>query len=246
MSNRADRYELKPIPITEGSLDARNYHLIEIDFSDPRGREKLVDIEEYGISVLPYYHITDGSNEPYCQKIEGSLPRVWCREALVPMLQTANQILALFETELVVYDAYRPVTTQKGLWRWALEKVMRDNPNLPLSEVEKLTSQYSSDPRRYDIEDPTTWPIHTSGGSIDVMLRSLNTGHMLDMGTSFDDFSFKARTDHLEQALLNKAIESNNAALLNRRLLYWAMTEAGFENYPFEYWHYDFGIKCMS
>jgi D-alanyl-D-alanine dipeptidase len=36
-------------------------------------------------------------------------------------------------------------------------------------------------------------------------------------------------------------IGSDDPRLLNRRLLYWTMREAGFTNYPYEYWHYDYG-----
>ncbi len=225
----------------DGDLDARNYHFIEIDATDPRGSETLIDIGEHGIAVLPYYHISDGSNAPYCQRIEGSLPRMWCRESLLPMLRTANKELAAYGCELVVYDAYRPIATQRGLWEWALEKIKKDHPNLSGAELEALTSQYSSDPRRFDPADATTWPTHSSGASIDVMLRSLDTGVELDMGTAFDDLSPLARTDYLEHVLHRGDITSDDPALINRRLLYWIMTETGFENYPSEYWHFDFG-----
>ncbi|KAG0505300.1 MAG: D-alanyl-D-alanine dipeptidase [Candidatus Udaeobacter sp.] len=32
-------------------------------------------------------------------------------------------------------------------------------------------------------------------------------------------------------------------ALRNRRLLYWIMREAGFANYPYEWWHFDWGTQ---
>lgn len=233
--------EIPPIPMSDGYLDARNYHLVKMDASDPRGAEALIDIGEHGISVLPYYYVSDGSNAPYSQRIDGSLPRMWCREGLLPMLRSANQQLSAFGCELVVYDAYRPIATQKGLWAWALEKVRKDHPTLSDPELEALTSQYSSDPRRFDPEDATTWPAHSSGASIDVMLRSLDTGQELDLGAAFDDLSPVAHTDQLEHALNLGHIGHDNTALLNRRLLYWTMTEAGFENYPSEFWHFDFG-----
>ncbi len=225
----------------DDDLDARNYHFVEIDTSDPRGSEALIDIGEDGVSVLPYYYVSDGSNAPYGQRIDGSLSRMWCREGLLRMLRSANQRLSAFRCELVVYDAYRPIATQRGLWAWALEKVRRDHPALSRSEQEALTSQYSSDPRRFDVEDATTWPTHSSGASVDVMLRSLETGKELDLGAAFDDLSAAAHTDQLERALNRGLIRYDDAALLNRRLLYWAMTEAGFENYPSEFWHFDFG-----
>lgn len=233
--------ELPPIPPRDRDLDARNYHFVEIVDSDPRSSEALIDIGAQGIAVLPYYHVSDGSNAPYGKRIDGSLPRMWCRQSLIPMLLSANKVLATFGCELVVYDAYRPIDTQCGLWAWALEKVKKDHPNLLQAELEALTSQYSSDPRRFDLDDATTWPTHSTGASIDVMLRSLDTGEEMDMGAAFDDLSSAAHTDKLEQAFDLGHIKDDNAALINRRLLYWVMSEAGFVNYPSEYWHFDFG-----
>lgn len=233
--------EIPPIPKKNDDLDARNYHFVEMDASDPRGAEALIDIGEHGISVLPYYNISDGSNVPYGRRIDGSMARMWCRESLLPMLRSANQKLSAFGCELVVYDAYRPVATQRGLWAWALEKVRKDHPRLSQPELEALTSQYSSDPRRFDPEDETTWPTHSSGASVDVMLRSLDTGKDLDLGAAFDDLSPVAHTDQLEHALSGGLIGPDNIALLNRRLLYWSMVAAGFANYPSEFWHFDFG-----
>lgn len=233
--------DIQPIPRRDNMLDARDYHSIAVDTADLRGSEALVDVGEQGISVLPYYHVSDGSNAPYGQQIDGSLPQIWCREGLLPMLHAANEWLLQFRCELVVYDAYRPIATQRGLWTWALDKVKRDHPHLSEPELVALTSQYSSDPRRFDPSDATTWPTHSSGASVDVMLRSLETGDDLDLGAGFDDLSDVAHTDQLERALMLGRTKPDDPALLNRRMLYWAMTQAGFENYPSEFWHYDFG-----
>ena len=225
--------EVKPVPIVSDDLDARSYHDIELDVLDPRASEALVDIGSYGIAIVPYYHLSDGSNPPYRRRVDGSLPRIWCRESLIPMLQSANDTLSKHRVELVVFDAYRPISAQRGLWAWALQKVAADHPGLQQAELEALTSQYSSDPRRFNPDDATTWPTHSTGASIDVVLRDLDTGEQLDMGTAFDD--------HFERELRAGRIAPDNTALFNRRLLYWAMTSAGFANYPSEYWHFDFG-----
>ena len=223
--------------------EGRNYHLVEMDGSDPRGAEALIDIGKEGIAVVPFYHLADGSNPPYGRRIEGSIPQVWLRAGLIPMLRSANAALADHGCELVVYDGYRPVSVQRGLWAWALAKVRADHPHLPEAELEAVTRRYSSDPRRFDPEDFTTWPTHSTGGAVDVMLRSCATGEVLDMGTAFDDLSPAAHTDALEQALRRGEIGPDDAALQHRRLLYWAMTDAGFANYPLEYWHFDFGTQ---
>lgn len=239
-------FDLPFIPITDDRGDTRGYHAVRVDTGDPRGQERLVDVIEHGIAAVPYYHIADGSNAPYERRIEGSMSRVLCRSGLVPMLHRANELLADQGCELVVYDAYRPIETQKGLWSWALSKFTRENPDLANAEVVELTSQYSSDPRRFDPADSSTWPTHSTGGSVDVMLQSLGDGAVLDLGAAFDDLGPVAHTDHLERSVICGEIEPNTSALLNRRLLYYAMTQAGFVNYPAEFWHYDFGNQMYA
>ena len=39
---------------------------------------------------------------------------------------------------------------------------------------------------------------------------------------------------------------SNIMARENRRILYYAMIEAGFTNLPSEWWHYEYGTKFWS
>ena len=58
------------------------------------------------------------------------------------------------------------------------------------------------------------------------------------MGTGFDDFTEKSLTSHFES--------QSSDIRDNRRLLYRVMTEAGFTNYPLEWWHYDYGDSFWS
>nr|WP_255733518.1 M15 family metallopeptidase [Ruegeria sp. Ofav3-42] len=157
------------------------------------------------------------------------------------MLKAANDAFAHNGCELVVFDAYRTIATQRDLWNWAMEKAASENPGLSQQELEIRTCQYSSDPRKFDPADATTWPTHSTGAAVDVVLRALDTGEELDMGAAFDDLSAIAHTDYLEREWRAGRIGPDNPALLNRRLLYWGMRHAGFTNYPSEYWHFDFG-----
>jgi len=60
-------------------------------------------------------------------------------------------------------------------------------------------------------------------------------GLPLDMGTDFDSFEIMAQTAYF------KRVQGGEEVHQNRRLLYIVMTQAGFTNYPEEWWHYDFG-----
>jgi D-alanyl-D-alanine dipeptidase len=75
--------------------------------------------------------------------------------------------------------------------------------------------------------------LHGTGGAIDVTLVDDN-GNDLDMGTQFDEFNNKTRTDYFEHRY-------NLRILFNRRILYDAMINAGFVNNPEEWWHFDYG-----
>ncbi len=72
---------------------------------------------------------------------------------------------------------------------------------------------------------------HNRGCAIDLTLISLKTGEPLEMPTSFDDFSEKAHSD---------CLDLSPDAIRNRDLLIGVMAKYGFNNYPGEWWHYDY------
>jgi D-alanyl-D-alanine dipeptidase len=62
------------------------------------------------------------------------------------------------------------------------------------------------------------------------------------MGTPFDYFGEEAHTAFYEEKQINGTLLPIETEILNnRRLLFHAMTNAGFSNYPFEWWHFDYG-----
>jgi D-alanyl-D-alanine dipeptidase len=66
------------------------------------------------------------------------------------------------------------------------------------------------------------------------------------MGGLFDDPTAISHTDRLERAYDDTGSYSAEEARANRRLLYWAMTEAGFANHPDEWWHYSWGDQMWA
>ena len=69
------------------------------------------------------------------------------------------------------------------------------------------------------------------------------------MGGVFDDPAELSHTAYFEKINAEQATGQYRLplgyteALRNRRLLYWAMTGAGFANYPYEWWHFDWGTQ---
>lgn len=238
--------KLPPIPINTEYPDVRGYHKIDIDNNSSYLREPLTDILAHGIAGIAYYHIEDGQNPPYCTRISGSLPSLWCRESLITRLKKANQLLKTFDFELYVLDAYRPVSTQEGLWEFFKTKNKKKHPDLNEQELDTITSQFASDPRYFNVDNMETWPTHTSGASIDLTLRSRITKTMPEMGADFDHNGDEAHTAFFEIPSNRMNNPHCDEALINRRLLHWAMTSVGFVNYPYEYWHYDYGNQLYQ
>ena len=193
----------------------------EIDVKD----EKLVPLSETSLVV----------NSKYYEKgIVGSLKDVWVRESLVLMLLKADECLP-DGLRLKVWDGYRPLGVQRLLWDLYRADVIRENPGLTTQGVDKLTVFYVSRPSR-DINHPS---LHNTGGAVDVTLVTDN-GYEINMGTPFDGFGHNAWTNHFEKYAVDKEIQNN------RRILYYAMTQAGFTNLPSEWWHYDYGNKFWA
>ena len=72
---------------------------------------------------------------------------------------------------------------------------------------------------------------HNRGCAVDLTIIDLKTGKPLDMPTPFDSFKEQAHSDYLDLPA---------EQIRNRDLLIGVMTKHGFDNYPGEWWHYDY------
>lgn len=230
-----------PITIHGWKGNAGSYRSVPIDQTDARYNDPLVRIGDYGIAGESFYAREDGGNWPYNKRIQGSLDDVWCRRLIAQMLQQVNELLREHACEVYVWDAYRPVTCQVGLWEHFSEIAKREMPNASEQERRSYVLNYVSDPMSFERADPTTWPVHTSGAAVDLTLRSLVDGQLLDMGARFDEMGIVSHTDFYEDGAGGESKKDIVSIRQNRRLLYWAMSKVGFINYPLEFWHYDWG-----
>lgn len=230
----------KPIPLrAEDAATALGYHGQPVDLTLPLSSEPLIKAEDVGLASESYYARTDGKNAPYNRCIPGTLPQVWMRESVAVRLGHVNQMLAPRGLELYLWDAYRPIETQRALWDHFLEegrkKLQTDDPE----RLRQYAGHFVSEPSGYDPEDPLTWPTHNTGGAVDVTLRDKATGQLLEMGSGYDEPVDRTFTDDLER----HHAPADKPTLINRRILYNAMTKTGFRNYPYEWWHYDYGTQ---
>ncbi len=132
--------------------------------------------------------------------------------------------------KLLVVTAYRPLWMQKELYSRRLKQLAIRHPFKMIfqySKWKKMVNRYTS---------PPGGSSHQYGGAIDVTVIDSN-GTRLDMGTSLADYGIKVHTE-------NNLITDEQRK--NRKILYNAMIEAGFVNYPLEWWHYSYGDRMWA
>ena len=186
-------------------------------------KEPFVDVEKYtkGKVVADMQYNKQGRN--------GAISTAYLRKTVVEKLLQAAAFLPEGYA-LKIFDAWRPYEVQKSLYDEYYERVKAENPTLTEEQLHEKAKTFVSFP---DKTKQFAY-VHSSGGAVDLTIVD-EKGVELDMGTPFDDFSALSATCVLEEGA------ENLQARDNRRLLYNAMTKAGFTNYPSEWWHYDYG-----
>jgi len=232
------------VPITSLQMFSSPYLDIPIDKNDPRGCEPLISLDSVGVAYESYYAKTDGNNPPFGVAIEGSRKDIWLRKSVAEKLARVNELLRPFEAELFVFDGHRSVACQQGLWNFYYEKTNEENPGGSEPEHRARARQFIVDPVSFDENDSRTWPAHTNGAAVDLTLRDLVTGELLDMGAKIevDADADASAGDYFERQLAAGQIDEGDVRLQNRRLLNWAMTQEGLLNETAKvFWHYDWG-----
>lgn len=196
---------------------------------------------ETAFSMSKFVKLTDCSafdvklQYPLMQ-LRNSVSECYVREELSDLLQSAANLLPN-GIRLRIYDTWRPLALQVELYEHYSEEIIRKFglENEEQEKREEIISRYVS----YPEDNILLPPVHTTGGAVDLTLID-SDGNELDMGTEFDSFSEAARTDYFEHAGSDTRIRDN------RRILFNAMTKAGFTNLPSEWWHYDFGDRFWA
>lgn len=224
----------RPIPQLRAAKTALDYHTIRISLRGKRNSEPLVDAQSYRVAASSAYAQPIA---PYYRSFPAALPQVYVRRSVAERLAQVNELLQPYGCEVLCLDGFRPIELQRDLWDHFIEKGREALTDPTDEDLVRFAGQFCSDPRGFDKNDWRTWPVHNTGGAIDLTLRSLSTGQELFMGSIFDDADAISATRHFE----NSALTSQSAleARRNRRLLYHAMVAVGFANYPHEWWHYD-------
>lgn len=178
------------------------------------------DDEAAGIFVRAQY-VLDG--------IPGAPETVWVRAGVRERLIRAASSLPP-GIALCVFDGFRPLAVQQYLYDSYRAQVAPNFPGATEEELHVIVTQFVAAPSA----DPLRPPPHRGGGAVDVFLVRRSSGTPLPMGTEPDETAPASLTRWFEE-------HPQEPFTTNRRILYHAMTGAGFTNYLGEWWHYDYG-----
>lgn len=144
------------------------------------------------------------------------ITRAWLHPDAAQKLVTAQRLLKKEHPDLtlVVYDAARPMSVQRKMWR-----LVRGTDKV----------NYVSNPSNGG-------GLHNYGMAVDVTILD-PAGEPMPMGTPFDFFGEEAHTNNEEALLASGKITRKEFD--NRRLLRRIMKSAGFRTIPYEWWHFN-------
>ena len=211
----------KPIPKVEFLSD-------KLPVTEPSD-EPMVCMNDRFICNSWYSKWPERGGEP----LPGSSPYIKCRRTVFGMLEKAEAMLPE-GYRFMIYDAYRPIEVQQALWDHYKAMKAEEFPDATPEEIDRQTLFCVSLPS-YDIRLPS---LHNTGGAVDLTIIGPD-GKELDMGCGFDEFSERSWTRYYEPGEAGGGV--SDTARDNRRMLFNVMTEAGFTNFPAEWWHYDYG-----
>ncbi len=233
--------KLKPVPPSAEVLARKAGYRdgVPIAFDGALAAEACVEVRSLGIQGDNHYNTP--RNPPYYVSVPGSVAELYLRKSVAAKLADVNARLKSLGIELYLFDAWRPQAIQRYFHDvWFPEWLVQRQPHLAGQALVDEVEKYWAAPTA-GANSPSP---HSTGGALDLTLIFSETRQPLYMGGIFDDLTEEAWTDGFE---LKACVSmSDEEARANRRLLYWAMTEAGFANNPTEWWHYSWGDQMWA
>jgi D-alanyl-D-alanine dipeptidase len=148
---------------------------------------------------------------------------LYLRQTVAQMLKKAHSLLPPGMT-FIVLDAWRSKEAQVKFYDFYVNKFKEKNPSWNIDREKKEAGKYAISPNQIYKAD------HVSGGAIDLEL--IKNGKRLPIMARQLPFKDAVQTDC-------KNLPPN--VRKTRQLLIEVMTQAGFTNYPEEYWHWCYG-----
>jgi D-alanyl-D-alanine dipeptidase len=212
---------------------------LEIDRAAAAFSEPLVLAKDFGVGGRNHY--AHARNPPYWAAAPGAHAELRLRRGAAERLREVNSRLAEGGLRLFLFDAWRPRAVQAYFHDvWAPREIGRRRLDLTGAALAEEVELYWAAPSA-DADHPAP---HATGGAVDLTLVWGEDGAPLFMGSLFDDPSVVSHTDHFEGR--EGLSVSEEEARANRRVLYWAMVDAGFANHPNEWWHFSYGDQMWA
>ena len=151
---------------------------------------------------------------------------------------------AYFINKVTVEDCGEELVKYQGVWVRKRVAAMLENAQraLPTHFEIKVVSGFRNETEQLALREKfgnkqrvAADSGHTTGGAVDVTL--FYCGKEVDCGNKY--LNFTPQTPTWSNAL-------NRSQQRNRFILYNAMTQAGFVNYPLEWWHFCYGDKMYA
>ena len=193
--------------------------------------DRLVDLKKFGLMV--------GSTDPNVDADEAL--EIKLRETPARQLQTLDKTLRVDGYALLIRDGYRTLKEQRRLWNDIISGLKKKHLALSHEKIRSMAEAYCRRPDHVDTDKLETVPVHTTGGAVDLTLIDLKSGEPLVMSHPEPMPDRRDRTNHCETIDIEDRDQWTASARPNRRLLFNAMLDHGFINYPEEWWHYEWG-----
>lgn len=203
----------------------------KIPLSDPRIADILIqECHESMVSIENIHKKIYADTSTENANCLGYQANFIARRSVAERLKTVADALPE-HLSILIKESYRPYHLQKTLFDGYVNDLLIEKPNLSIKEVEKIASHFIA---------PPIVAGHPTGGAVDVTLID-KKGNELDMGCAYDEDEKSSNG-----ACHSYFDELNSTQQLNRKQLFDAMTQAGFINYPFEWWHWSFGDRYWA
>jgi zinc D-Ala-D-Ala dipeptidase len=185
------------------NFDANSYGLTDIQSLDPSIR---IDLK---------YATTDNFMH---QKVYTSISKAYLQKDVAQRLVKCQEFLKAIDPNLslLIYDAVRPLSVQKIMWRLL--------DTIPVKDRTKFVS------------NPANGSVHNYGAAVDLTICDVS-GNALDMGAGYDDIR-KIAYPRLEAQFLASG-DLTAVQIENRKLLRKVLASQSFTNIPTEWWHFN-------
>lgn len=165
----------------------------------------------------------------FSQNTVGDRKKIFAvRSGLAEPLLNAVRTLQEQNLTLRFEYAYRSVDGQRRIFQKMFNRIVDQYPDLDRESQLRTAGVYAA------------WNLataaHVGGAAVDVSLVTMENQE-IDLGAHYLDTGPKTTTD---TTLISQEAQENRAILTN------AMKNAGFANYPYEFWHFSLGDKIAA